>query len=81
MCTLLDKPSRRTHEVRAAYRGFDVPDVFVVGYGMDYDGAYRNLRRRSRARRRTEVVVELRSPRPSLTGPQDNLHQGKGAIE
>jgi hypoxanthine phosphoribosyltransferase len=44
VCALLDKPSRRTHEVRAAYRGFDVPDVFVVGYGMDYDGAYRNLR-------------------------------------
>ncbi len=44
VCALLDKPSRRTHEVQAAYRGFDVPDVFVVGYGMDYDGAYRNLR-------------------------------------
>ena len=44
VCALLDKPSRRTHEVRAAYRGFDVPDVFVVGYGMDYNGAYRNLR-------------------------------------
>ena len=44
VCALLDKPSRRTHDVRVAYRGFEVPDVFVVGYGMDYDGAYRNLR-------------------------------------
>ena len=44
VCALLDKPSRRTHEVRTAYRGFEVPDVFVVGYGMDYDGAYRSLR-------------------------------------
>ena len=44
VCALLDKPSRRIHEVRTAYRGFEVPDVFVVGYGMDYDGAYRGLR-------------------------------------
>ncbi len=44
VCTLLDKPSRRTHDVRASYVGFEAPDVFVVGYGMDYDGAYRNLR-------------------------------------
>ena len=44
VCALLDKPSGRTHEIEAAYIGFDVPDVFVVGYGLDYDGAYRNLR-------------------------------------
>ena len=44
VCALLDKPSRRTNEVRTAYRGFDVPNVFVVGYGMDYHGAYRSLR-------------------------------------
>ena len=44
VCALLDKPSRRTNEVRTSYRGFDVPDVFVVGYGMDYNGAYRSLR-------------------------------------
>ena len=44
MCALLDKPSRRTHDIEAAYIGFDVPNVFVVGYGLDYDGAYRNLR-------------------------------------
>ena len=44
VCALLDKPSRRTNEVRTVYRGFEVPDVFVVGYGMDYGGAYRSLR-------------------------------------
>ena len=44
VCALLDKPSGRRHEIEAAYIGFDVPDVFVVGYGLDYDGAYRNLR-------------------------------------
>ncbi len=44
VCALLDKPSRRSHEVEAAYSEFEVPDVFVVGYGLDYNGAYRNLR-------------------------------------
>ena len=44
ICALLDKPSRRTHNVEATYVGFEVPDVFVVGYGMDYNGAYRSLR-------------------------------------
>lgn len=44
ICALLDKPSRRTHDVKAAYVGFTVPDTFVVGYGLDHDGAYRNLR-------------------------------------
>ena len=40
---LLDKPSRRRVEVRADYQGFDVPDAFVVGYGLDYAGRYRHL--------------------------------------
>ena len=44
VCALLNKPARRAHAIEAAYRGFDVPDVFVVGYGLDYRGAYRNLR-------------------------------------
>ncbi len=44
ICALLDKPSRRTREVDVVYAGFDVPDMFVVGYGLDYDGLYRNLR-------------------------------------
>ncbi|MDP9424707.1 MAG: hypoxanthine phosphoribosyltransferase [Actinomycetota bacterium] len=43
ICTLLTKPSRRQVELDVKYVGFEVPDVFVVGYGIDYDGAYRNL--------------------------------------
>lgn len=43
ICALLDKPSRRKHDVEVDYFGFRVPDVFVVGYGLDYEGAYRNL--------------------------------------
>ena len=44
ICALLDKPSRRIHNVKADYFGFEVPDTFVVGYGLDHDGKYRNLR-------------------------------------
>ena len=43
LCTLLDKPSRRVTEVEVAYTGFQIPDEFVVGYGLDYDQKYRNL--------------------------------------
>lgn len=43
VCTLLDKPSRRVLPVRARYVGFEIPDVFVVGYGMDYNERYRQL--------------------------------------
>ena len=43
VCALLDKPARRAHYVEADYAGFDIPDLFVVGYGLDYNGAYRNL--------------------------------------
>lgn len=43
LCTLLDKPERRTHEVHVDYTGFQVPDEFVVGYGLDYAQNYRNL--------------------------------------
>lgn len=41
--TLLSKPSRRQIDVHADYVGFDVPDKFVVGYGLDFDQRYRNL--------------------------------------
>lgn len=40
---LLDKPARRKREVEIAYRGFEIPDEFVVGYGLDYRQLYRNL--------------------------------------
>jgi len=43
LCALLDKPSRRRREVGVDYRGFVVPDRFVVGYGLDMDEKYRNL--------------------------------------
>ena len=43
LCTLLDKPSRRTKPVTADYTGFNVEDLFVVGYGLDYAEKYRNL--------------------------------------
>lgn len=43
ICTLLDKPSRRTIEMKGDYVGFEIPDEFVVGYGLDYDQHHRNL--------------------------------------
>ena len=42
-CVFLDKPSRRAVEYEADYRCFEVDDLFVVGYGLDYAGRYRNL--------------------------------------
>ena len=43
LCTLLDKPDRRVIDVKVDYTGFQIPDEFVVGYGLDYDQRYRNL--------------------------------------
>lgn len=42
-CSLLDKKSRRTEDIDADYVGFSIPDLFVIGYGLDYDEKYRNL--------------------------------------
>ena len=42
-CVLLDKPARRVEKVRADYIGFQIPDLFVIGYGLDYAERYRNL--------------------------------------
>ena len=43
ICALLDKPARRLVEIDIAYRGFTIPDRFVIGYGLDYEELYRNL--------------------------------------
>ncbi len=43
ICTLLDKPERRKVHITIDYKGFDIPDVFIVGYGIDYAEKYRNL--------------------------------------
>ena len=43
ICTILDKPSRSKTEVKVDYTGFEIPDEFVVGYGLDYAQKHRNL--------------------------------------
>lgn len=43
ICTLFDKPLRREVDVQASYVGAEIPDAFIVGYGLDYDEKYRNL--------------------------------------
>jgi hypoxanthine phosphoribosyltransferase len=43
VCGLLDKSARRIIEVPIRYKGFDIPDEFVIGYGLDHEGRYRNL--------------------------------------
>jgi len=42
-CCLLDKPSNRKIDIKAKYTGFEIANEFVIGYGLDYDGLYRNL--------------------------------------
>lgn len=43
ICAMLNKPSRRTAPVEPKYKGFDIDNLFVIGYGLDYDQKYRNL--------------------------------------
>ena len=43
VCTLLDKPARRKEDIKPDYLGYEVPDEFIVGYGIDYAEHYRNL--------------------------------------
>ena len=62
ICTLLDKPARRLVEIPVDYRGFAIPDQFVVGYGLDYGEFYRNLR----------VVGRASSRRSTRRSPPDD---------
>ncbi len=43
ICTLFDKPERRVFDIKVDYTGFEIPDEFIVGYGLDYAEQYRNL--------------------------------------
>lgn len=43
ICVLLNKQTQKKAQIKVSYKGFDVPDKFVVGYGLDYNGQYRNL--------------------------------------
>lgn len=43
ICAALDKPSRRKVDIKIDYKGIEIPDEFVIGYGLDYAGKYRNL--------------------------------------
>jgi hypoxanthine phosphoribosyltransferase len=43
ICAALDKPSRRKADIQVDYKGIEIPDEFVVGYGLDYAGKYRNI--------------------------------------
>lgn len=43
ICTMLDKPSRRTEDINADYVGFEIEDLFIVGYGLNYKDHYRNI--------------------------------------
>lgn len=43
VCTIFDKPSRRLVNIDIEYKGIEIPNEFVIGYGLDYNGRYRNL--------------------------------------
>lgn len=62
IAALLDKPERRLRPIHANYVGFQIPDQFVVGYGLDYAERYRNL---------DDVCVLEETPEPALPAPPD----------
>ena len=86
--SLLTKPSRREVELPVRYVGFEVPDVFVVGYGLDYAERYRNLSASPRCGPRCTARPEVagaawagrRNPAPLPVRPGEPSHPG-GSIE
>ena len=60
ICTLLNKPERREEDIRVDYIGFDIPNEFVVGYGLDFNELYRNL-----------PYIGVLRPELYMTGPQE----------
>lgn len=73
-CVFLDKPSRRDVEFEADFRVFEVDNLFVVGYGLDYAGRYRNLP--MVAALREEVYAKDLAPEGSAEGPEPSEAQG-----
>ena len=67
ICTLLSKPSRREVDLDIKYLGFEVPDEFVVGYGIDYADSYRNL---------PEICVL----KPEVFGESNSLEEKEEAL-
>jgi hypoxanthine phosphoribosyltransferase len=71
-CVLLDKPARRKEKVKADYVGFEIPDLFVVGYGLDFAERYRNLPfvgvlRPKIYKARTEKIIARTVRRPAVS--------------
>lgn len=75
LCTLLDKPERRTKPVAVQYSGFTIPDEFVVGYGLDYDEKYRKpaLHRHSEAPCLRGRISPFSGPARHSVGPGHSL--------
>ncbi len=57
ICTLLHKPARQERDVPIAYLGFTIPDRFVIGYGLDLEGKYRNLPHIAALREKTDAAL------------------------
>jgi hypoxanthine phosphoribosyltransferase len=72
VCTLLNKPARREYDVPLDYVGFDIPDQFVIGYGLDIDEMYRNL---------PYIGVPTLDLIERLVGPQENGIDARGGPE
>ena len=75
ICTLLDKPARRLVEIPVDYVGFEIPDQFVVGYGLDYGERYRNLRFVGVLRPEVYSTRRLMHRRPLGNGRRLGVHR------